>query len=118
MAAESSRYRELTRSNWKGLAIKSRSQAHTLKTGNRQDNREAGERGDRNESPDAHAVHTEILRLTKLEQQGQLSKCDHLALTGGWVCALGWVVLKLIERKFAEQPGQHHKRWRPSEHRA
>jgi len=41
-----------------------------------------------------------------------------VALTGGWVCALGWVVLKLIERKFAEQSGQHHKRWRPSEHSA
>src|SRR5437588_12256618 len=66
MAAASSRYRELTRSNWKGLAIKSRSQTHTLKTGNRQDNREAGERGDRNESPDAHAVHREFLRLTEL----------------------------------------------------
>jgi hypothetical protein len=51
-------YREFTRSNWKGFAIKRRSQTHTLKTGNRQDNREAGER---NESPDADAVHSENL---------------------------------------------------------
>src|SRR5215212_139321 len=57
------RYRELTRSNWKGLGIQSRSQTLTLKTGNCQDNREAGERGDRNESPDAHAVHRENLTM-------------------------------------------------------
>ncbi|MFL6825451.1 MAG: hypothetical protein ACJ8E2_03215 [Bradyrhizobium sp.] len=59
--------------------IKSRSQTHVLKTRNRQDNRDAGERGDRNESPDADAVHRENLRLTKLEQQGQVSNCDHLS---------------------------------------
>ena len=41
--------------------ISSVSQTHTLKTGNSQDNREASQRGDRNESPDAHAVHREKL---------------------------------------------------------
>src|SRR3954468_4357101 len=41
-----------------------------------------GRRGrcDRNESPDPHAVHDEKLRLTKLEQQELVSKCDHLSV--------------------------------------
>jgi len=48
-------------------------------TGKRQEHREAGERGDRNESPDAHAVHRRNFRATKLGQQGQVSKCDDLS---------------------------------------
>jgi hypothetical protein len=42
---------------------------HTLKTGNRQDDREAGERGDRNESPDTHAVHRENLTMKRASTQ-------------------------------------------------
>jgi hypothetical protein len=44
-------------------------------TGKRQER----ERGDRNESPDAHAVHRRNFRATKLGQQGQVSKCDDLS---------------------------------------
>ena len=51
-------------------AIGEGGQFNTLKTGSRQNNREAGKRGDRNESPHAHSVHRKGLRLTARRRKG------------------------------------------------
>src|SRR3954452_749956 len=70
--------RPMVRKASKALAVPR--QLTALKNRSRQNNRKAGEGCDRNESPDPHAVHDEKLRLTKLEQQELVSKCDHLSV--------------------------------------
>src|SRR4051812_42581407 len=89
-------------------------------TGKRQEHREASERGDRNESPDAHAVHRTNFRATKLGQQGQVSKCDDLSFAHQAGCSsLLNAARRSTAMSVAGACGFHiSQRWRPGSYEA